>query len=240
MCSVTAAAATTADPTPPVPVKGLIFGDEFNGPVGMRPNHKRWGAKFFKNWSGWTHIADNGLGSVVLTAYKDASGTWHKPWLSGKIGYFGPRYVEARAAVPCGAGTWSAPIWEWSHPFGRAPGLENDVSEQLGDEPTQYHATLHNWTSESHNYESGKTVTAATPLCGTFHTYGAAVYPDRVDFYLDGVFMTSIPASAIHLAPLTTRREVINIDLDMGGWGGSIAVAGPVVLAVDFIHVYRI
>ena len=71
MCSVTAAAATTADPTPPVPVKGLIFDDEFNGPVGIQPNHKRWGAKFFKNWSGWTHIADNGLGSVVLTAYKD-------------------------------------------------------------------------------------------------------------------------------------------------------------------------
>jgi hypothetical protein len=30
----------------------------------------------------------------------------------------------------------------------------------------------------------------------------------------------------------------VNIDLAMGGWGGKITVGSPVVLAVDFIHVY--
>ena len=31
----------------------------------------------------------------------------------------------------------------------------------------------------------------------------------------------------------------MNIDLAMGGWGGTITLNSSVVLAVDFIHVYR-
>jgi hypothetical protein len=236
MCFVpTAGAAPT---TTPVPVKSLIFGDEFNGPAGTQPSHRLWGAKHYGRWSGWSHIAESGTGSVVVTAYKDSAG-WHTPWLSGKIRYRGPRYVEARAAVPCVAGAWSAPIWEWAAPYGRAPGFENDVSEQLGDEPTWYHATLHYWPSGGGNLESGTAVTATSPVCGVFHTYGAAVFSRRVDFYLDGTLTTSIPASAIGLSSLTAWKEVMNIDLAMGGWGGSITVTSPVVLAVDFIHVYR-
>lgn len=231
------AAGATPSTTPPVPVKSLLFDAEFSGPAGAQPSHRLWGVKSRGKWSGWSHIALNGAGSVALTAYNDSAG-WHSPWLSGKIGYRGPRYVEAGAEVPCGAGTWSAPIWEWSYPYGRAPGFENDVAEQLGSEPTSYHATLHNWLSESSDLESGTEITTPSPLCDTFHTYGAAVFSDRVDFYLDGVLTTSIPASAIGLSSLTTRREVMNIDLAMGGWGGEIAVSGPVVLTVDFIRVY--
>lgn len=238
MCCVPAAGAA-APVTPPVAVKTLIFGDGFNGAAGVQPSHQRWGAKHSGKWSGWSHIRENGVGSVLLTAYKDSNGSWHMPWLSGKRGYAGPRYVEARASVPCGAGAWSAPIWEWSYPYGRSPNFENDVSEQLGDEPTQYHATIHYWPAGGGNLESGTPVTATSPVCGVFHTYGAAVFIDHVDFYLDGVLTTSIPASAIGLTNLTKWKEVINIDLAMGGWGGTIAVTGPVVLAVDFIHVFR-
>jgi hypothetical protein len=237
MCCVPAASAT-ASSGPPVPVKALIIDAEFNGPAGAQPSHRVWDAKRFGKWSGWSRIAMNGTGSIVLTAFDDSAG-WHTPWLSTKIGYSGRRYVEARANVPCGAGTWSAPIWEWRYPYGRTPGFENDVAEQLGHEPADYHTTLHYWTSTGGNIQSGKEINTAAPLCGTFHTYGAAVFPNRVDFYLDGVHTTSIPASAVGLANLTTRKEVMNIDLAMGGLGGAIAVSGPVVLTVDFVHVYR-
>jgi Glycosyl hydrolases family 16 len=239
ICCVSAAGATASATAPPVTVKQLIFGDEFNGPAGARPSHRLWGAKGFGKWSGWSHIKENGAGSVVLTAYKNSVG-WHTPWLSGKIGYQGPRYVEARAEVPCGAGTWSAPIWEWAYPYGRVPGFENDVAEQLGNEPTQYHATLHHWTNSGRDVQSSREFTARSPLCGTFHTYGAAIFSNRVDFYLDGAFTTSIPASAVGLWGLTTRKEVMNIDLAMGGLGGTIAVRSSIFLAVDFIHVYAI
>jgi hypothetical protein len=235
-CCVPAARAT-ASTTTPVPVKSLIFGDEFNGPAGMRPHHRRWGVKRYGMWSGWSHIAENGKGSLVLTAYKNSAG-WHTPWLSGRIAYRGPRYVEARAEVPCGAGTWSAPIWEWAYPHGRAPGFENDVAEQFGNRPTRYYATLHYWTSGGHNRHSSKAVNAGSSLCGTFHTYGAAVFNDRVDFYLDGAHMTSIRASAVGLSRLTKWKEVINIDLALGGGGGTRTLGRRVVLAVDFIHVY--
>jgi hypothetical protein len=236
MCCVPAASATASTP-PPVPVKSLIIDAEFNGPAGARPSHRLWGVKSYGKWSGWSHIAEDGAGSLILTAYKDSAG-WHTPWLSGKIGYSGPRYVEARADVPCGAGTWSAPIWEWAYPYGRIPGFENDVAEQLGYEPTHYHTTLHYWTSDDRNLQSSEEVTAASPLCGTFHTYGAAVFRDHVDFYLDGARTTSIPAAAVGLSNLTSRKEVINIDLAMGGLGRTILVSGPVALEVDFIHVY--
>ena len=185
MCCVPAAGATASATPPPVPVKSLILGAEFNGPAGVQPSHRLWGAKSFGKWSGWSHIKQNGAGILTLTAYKNTLG-WHMPWLSGKIGYTGPRYVEARANVPCSAGAWSAPIWEWAQPYGRAPDFENDVSEQLGQEPTSYHATLHYWPSSGGNHESGRVVTATSPLCGTFHTYGAAVFSNHVDFYLDG------------------------------------------------------
>jgi Glycosyl hydrolases family 16 len=238
LCCVPGAVATASTTPLPVPVKSLIFDAEFNGRAGTPPGHRLWGAKHFDNWSGWSHITLNGAGSVVLTAYKDSAG-WHTPWLSGKIGYSGRRYVEARADVPCGAGTWAAPIWEWRYPYGRTPGFENDVAEQLGHEPTEYHATLHHWTSGGGNVQSSKELTATSPLCGTFHTYGAAVFSNRVDFYLDGALTTSIPASAIGYASLTNPKEVINIDLAVGGLGGAITLSGPIVLAVDFIHVYR-
>ena len=234
------AAGATASTTPalPVPVKSLILDGEFNGAAGTQPGHGLWDAKNFGSWSGWSHIALNGAGSVILTAYKNSTG-WHMPWLSGKIGYSGRRYVEARAEVPCGAGTWSAPIWEWRYPYGSVPGFENDVAEQLGREPTEYHATLHRWTTGGGNVQSGRELRAPSSLCGTFHTYGAAVLGDRVNFYLDGTFTTSISASAVGLSNLTTHKEVINIDLAIGGLGGAITLGSPVVLAVDFIHVYR-
>ncbi len=237
VCSVPAVHATASD-APPVRVKSLIFGDEFNGPGGTRPSHRRWGVKSFANWSGWSHIAQDGNGNVLLTAYKNSSG-WHIPWLSGKRGYSGPRYVEARAKVPCGAGTWSAPIWEWAYPHGRAPGFENDVSEQFGNQPTTYYATLHYWTSDGRNRPSKRAVSVAAPLCGAFHTYGAAVFSNRVVFYLDGARRASIRASTVGLSNLTKWKEVMNIDLALGGGGGTGALGKQVVLAVDFIHVYR-
>ena len=237
ICFVPAATAT-ASATTPVPVKALIAGPEFNGPAGTQPSHRVWDAKRFARWSGWSHIAMDGSGNLVLTAYKDATG-WRTPWLSGKFGYRGRRYVEARANVPCGAGTWSAPIWEWKYPYGRVPGFENDVSEQHGHEPADYHTTIHYWTSSGGHRQSGKEIKATSPLCGTFHTYGAAVFSNRVDYYLDGALTSSIPASAIGLSNLTTWKMVMNIDLAMGGMGGAITVGSPVVLLVDFIHIYR-
>jgi hypothetical protein len=115
------------------------------------------------------------------------------------------------------------------------------VIEQLGREPQTYHSTLHYWTAPGVGTQSGKTISATSALCDGFHTYGAAVYSDHVDLYLDGQKMASTPASAVGLTDLTAWQDEVNIDLDMGGnWAGTPTVSGPVSMLVDYVHVYRV
>ena len=222
----------------------LLFGDEFNGAAGTKPDSTVWGAKSstsgssLANWSGWNQISENGSGDVVITAVKQSTGRWDTGWLSGKVGYSGQRYIEARGEIACGYGTWNGLVWEWDYPYG-AGGFENDVIESLGKEPTNYHTTIHNWTV-SPNLQSGFTVSTGQTLCNSFHNYGAAVYPDRVDFYLDGNKVSTRLASAIGLSDLTTFKDVANISLNMGGWGGTPTITGPATMQVDYIHVYKL
>lgn len=222
----------------------LLFSDEFNGAAGTTPDSTKWGAKSFTssgslaNWSGWNQISENGSGDVQITAVKQSTGRWNTGWLSGKIGYSGQRYIEARVKIACGYGTWNGPVWEWDYPYG-AGGFENDVNESLGREPTNYHTTIHNWTV-SPNLQSGISISTGQTLCNGFHTYGAAVYADHVDFYLDGVKVSTRLASAIGLTNLTSFEDVANISLNMGGWGGTPTISGPVSMLVDYIHVYKL
>jgi hypothetical protein len=230
--------------TSPLPLGPLLFGDEFNGASGTKPDSSKWGAKSFSSsgslavWDGWNQISENGSGDVVITATKQSNGTWNTGWLSGKLGYSGKRYVEARVKIACGYGTWNGPIWEWEYPYG-AGGLENDVIESLGKEPSTYHTTLHNWTV-SPNLQSGLSVSTGQTLCNGFHTFAAAVYSDHVDYYLDGVKASTRLASAIGLTNLTSYEEVMNVSLNMGGWGGTPTIAGPVSITVDYVHAYQL
>ena len=216
--------------------------DDFSGSAGSLPSSIKWGAKTFTApsgtvWGGWSNISEDGQGDLVIKAVKDSGGVWTSGFLTGKAGYSGPRYVEARAKVPCGFGTWSAPVWEWGYPFGAAPMFENDVIEQLGKEPQAYHATLHNWDGGS-NPQSGKTINTNVTVCDGFHYYGAAVFTDHVDFYFDGIKMASTASSAIGLSDLASPEEVVNISQNMGGWGGTPTVSSPVTLLVDYIRIY--
>lgn len=222
----------------------LLFGDDFNGAAGSLPSSTLWGAKTGGSngsvaWNGWNNVSEDGQGNLVITARKNSSGQWTSSFISGKIGYSGQRHIEARAKVACGAGTWSAPVWEWGYPYGGTPSLEDDVNEQLGDQAQSYHATLHNWNGGT-NPQSGKTLSTGQTLCNDFHVYAANVYADHVDFFIDGNKDGTILGSAIGLSDLTTWKVVADIDLNMGGWGGTIGVTGPVSMLVDYIHVSKL
>lgn len=230
----------------PVPVGAELFGDEFNGAAGSEPSSTLWGAKTshagsgLAQWQGWANVDEDGSGDLAITAVQDGS-SWDSAFISGKVAYGGPRYVEARANVPCGYGTWAAPVWEWDAPYG-AGGLEVDESEFLGRTPNANNVHLHNWTV-SPQASTGGPVDTGSALCGSFHTYGAAVYSDHVDFYVDGVKDDTLEASAIGLSSLTSSslEDVANIDLNMGGsWAGTPTVSGPVTMLVDFLHVYAL
>lgn len=227
----------------PVPVGALILGDDFNGTTGAKPDASLWtprtgSSNGAAHYDGLNEIALDGSGNLVVTCQK-VSGTWQSGFLSTvKHPYKGARYCETRAKVAAGQGAWSAPLWEWHAPYG-AGGIENDVCEQLGRQPDGYHATLHNW-SVNPSPQVGHQINISSPLSGGFHVYGSAVYPDRIDYYLDGVKKCTAFASAVGLNDLTTFEMVAVIDLNIGGWGGSIGVSVPVKMLVDYVHIYEL
>ncbi len=219
-----------------------VVSDDFTGASGVKPDSTRWGAKTFTAtngsvvyWNGLNNVQLDGTGNLDIFAQKTASG-WNSSWISGNKSYTGTRYVEARARVAGGSGPWSAPIWEWDAPYG-ATALENDVIEQLGTEPTSYHTTLHPIGVSA----SSKLNNTNQTLSNDYHTYGAAVYADRVDYYFDGAKIQTITKAELsNRWGFDTTAMVLNINLDMGGWGGtpSPSLPSPTHMLVDYIRVY--
>jgi PKD repeat protein len=232
----------------PVPVGALIFNDEFNGALGTKPDTSKWivhtgnAGLGLGVWVGSDNMQLDGNGNLAITAREatpgNPGGKWNTGFLSGKIGYSGKRYLETRAKVAAGYGTWNGPLWEDGFPWG-ANAIENDVVEQLGRDPQVNHNTLHNWTV-SPNKQSGNAYNSGVILANDFHIYGAAVYADHVDYYLDGVKVFTALASAVGLSDLTTFVVAAEVQLNMGGWAGTPTIPGPVTLLIDYIRVYRI
>lgn len=228
---------TPAPPTtgPPVPVGALLFSDEF---AGSSIDAAKWDVKNRSQFVPAAVSVHNGL--LEITATLDAT----KPlgWACGEIqgqpttAYTGPRYAESRAVLPAGAGTWPAPLWERDAPWG-ALGIENDTCEQLGKDPVgTYHVTVHNGPNESH----GQVVSTGVDLAAAFHRYGCAMYPDHADYYFDGELVATIPSTSLSAWKFTTTPTVPLVDLDMGGWGGTITVQPPVTLLVDYVKVWAL
>ncbi len=230
--SVVPTPAPPTAPLTPVPVGAPLFSDEFTAAL----DPAKWDVKAHGTWSPANVTTHDGLLDIAAT--KDAAGVWHGGEMQGlapAYQYVGPRYMEARAVVPQGQGTWSAPIWEWGAPWG-GNHVEIDVCEQLGSEPTKYHATIHVNGTES----QGIVIDTGKVLADAFHRYGAAIYPDRVDFYFDGARVGTIPSSSVSAWPFVTTPMCAVIDLDMGGWGGPISVQPPVHLLVDYVKVWAL
>jgi hypothetical protein len=214
--------------------------DEFNGTNGAKPDSTRWHAKTFTGgsgvyWNGFNNVQMDGGGNLDIFATRQSDGKWLSGWISGNKSYSGTHYIEARAKVAAGSGPWSGPIWEWDAPYG-SMGTENDVNEQLGKEPQAYHTTLH-----SGGTQSSKTNSTPYILANDFHNYAAAVYADHVDYYLDGSKIQTITKSELGGRwGFVETPMVLNIDLDMGGWGGtpSSSLPGTVHMLVDYLHVY--
>jgi hypothetical protein len=182
------------------------------------------------------NVSMDGAGNLDVAAIRDSSGGWTSGWISGNKSYSGVHYLEARAKVAAGSsGPWSGPIWEWDAPYG-SQGIENDVNEQIAKEPQAYHTTLH-----SSGTQVSKTNTTAAVLANDYHIYSAAVYADHVDYYIDGIKIQTITKTELGGKwGYVENPMVLNIDLDMGGWGGtpSTTLPGTVHMLVDYIRVY--
>lgn len=133
------------------------------------------------------------------------------------------------------------PAWTWSYPYGSVCGVESDNSEQLAKQPYGSNQSIHGCSASS-------TKLATTPyvLANDFHIYSAAVYPDHVDFYIDGVKYNSTYNSEVSNQWVggTTKNSFL-IDLDVGScgsWADCPSASGPGTadMLVDWYHVYSL
>ncbi|MFA6456247.1 MAG: glycoside hydrolase family 16 protein, partial [Bacteroidota bacterium] len=181
-----------------LPGWSLVWNDEFDGTV---IDLKKWGYDI--GGGGWgnnelqyyTNRKENSFvenGVLVIQALKESySGKnytsarmvtkYRGDWLYG--------HIEIRAKLPYGVGTWPA-IWmlptDWVYGGWPASG-EIDIMEHVGYDQNVIHGSTH---SQKYYFKIGTQKTATVRIPGvseSFHTYAIDWFPEKIDFFVDGV-----------------------------------------------------
>jgi beta-glucanase (GH16 family) len=245
-------------PGAPVPVGRswrLTFADEFD-----RLDAAKW------NFRDNTFMHTNGVentfraanvsvhdGVLRLSARREADGriTSGLVMTSSVIGgrvTFKYRYgfLETRARFPRAAGAWPA-IWLNYPGDGSTPGWpaggEIDVAELYGTRPDVSYSNLH-WSESGRHAQSGNIAHPVGDVAG-WHTYGLGTYPDRVEFWYDGVKVRTIPADTAGKRAALAYEHSIILNLAVGG-GGAIdkgyrpgTAALPFSAEFDYVRVWQ-
>ncbi|MGB9109883.1 MAG: glycoside hydrolase family 16 protein, partial [Telluria sp.] len=186
------AAEKTAAPMPPGGKPAgykLVWADEFDKP-GL-PDPRKWDYDTSMNKTGWandelqyyakgrletTRVAN---GKLLITARKekltDAADFGGQAYSSGRLYTRGKfeftyGYVEVRAKLPCGLGTWPA-IWMLGTGEGWPEQGEIDIMEHSGMKKGEVLGSLH---TGAYNWPNNTQITAPTrveTVCDTFHNY---------------------------------------------------------------------
>jgi beta-glucanase (GH16 family) len=237
------------------PVK-LLWSDEFDQPG--QPNPSKW--SFEVGDHGWgnnelqNYRADQLKnarvegGVLIIEAHADA--TQPKGYTSAKLvskgkGAWQYGYLEVRAKLPQGRGTWPA-IWMLpeENRFGGWPkNGEIDIMEHVGYDPGRVHGTVH---TEAFNHllgtQKGGQV-QVTDFAEAFHTYAVDWRADRMDFYLDGNLYFTFKNTGGNYTEWPFDQPfylILNVALG-GNWGGKEGVdpaIWPQRMDVDYVRVY--
>lgn len=197
-------------------------------------------------------------GNLVIEARKEEYQEWH--YTSGRINSrekvaFKYGKIEARIMFPKGGGTWPA-FWMMGNDYkqvGWPKCGEIDIIEHVGNQPRMASFAVHtprkngtygnNWSSRS--YLDG--------LEEEYHVYGIEWKEedfngmDRIEFYIDGIKYASVLEDANHVDDNNywpfNKEHFIIINLALGGtMGGTIDDSifdNPVLMKVDWVHVYQ-
>jgi beta-glucanase (GH16 family) len=215
----------------------LTFSDEFNGTsvdattwtyeVGRWPYNNE-----LENYQ--RSNVTEGNGSLTITAARDPR--FNPAYSSGRINTRG-RFLqqfgkfEMRAKLPRGKGMWPA---FWLLPQDTWP-PEIDIMENLGHETSKVYFTNH-WGTYP-NVQSQPTSYSGPDFSLDFHTYACEWYPDRIDFFVDGVRRTTHRNAGIPAVPM-----YIILNLAVGGdWPGypDGTTLFPQKLVVDWVRAYE-
>jgi beta-glucanase (GH16 family) len=243
----------------------LVWSDEFDVP-GL-PDTTKWSYDIERNSAGWYNNelqyyaqarAENSAvvgGMLRITARREDLSTLGLPDWSGQR-YSSARlitrgkaawtygFVEARAKLPCGRGTWPA-IWMLSAPpEGRWPDDgEIDIMEHVGFDPGVVHGTVH---TGGYNHVRGNHSSAQSrvaDVCTEFHRYQMHWTPTRITVGIDdrNFYQYSNDGTGNAAWPFDSPQYLI-LNVAVGGdWGGQQGVDDavfPATLEVDYVRVY--
>jgi hypothetical protein len=252
--TVSNAAATSSLPSS-LGFNTLAFADEFTGGAGIKPSSTNWGFKSFSGnsccsiayFDGNNQTSLDGSGNLDIRAVRmvSSSGTtfWDTAWMESKVGVTPPLLYEARAKVPATYGMWSAPAWSYPYPYGTACGGEVDNVEQLAKTPSSAAESIHWCDSSNTSHSLTRYASTPTNLTSDYHTYTAALYPDHIDYYVDGIKYNSFSKTDTSGYWPFGLKMSFNIDLDVGKCGTwadcpPATAPGTADMLVDYFRVY--
>jgi beta-glucanase (GH16 family) len=154
--------------------------------------------------------------------------------------------IEVRASLPNGKGDWPA-IWMLGTkktPAERAPAWplngETDIMELWGARDPQIVQSHLIWASHGRTKAEGKSFKVADP--GAFHVYAAEWFPDRLDFFVDGVMFKSVktatPGKIDGDAFQRPQYLLLNLALEPDETKINPAIF-PQTMRVDYVRIYQ-
>jgi beta-glucanase (GH16 family) len=242
----------------------LVWSDEFN--VDGLPDSSKWDYDTDRNKVGWFNgelqyyardRAENARvegGSLIITARREsltsASDYGGQNYTSARLVTRGKAswtygFVEVRAKLPCGGGTWPA-IWTLGT-GGRWPeDGEIDLMEQTGANKGQVLGTIH---TRAWNYYNGSlgvgqgSTAAAADACTAFHKYQLTWDTNAVTIGLDGInyfTFNKAPGAGNDRWPFDNPQYLL-LNLAVGGvLGGTVDnTSFPNRMEVDYVRVYQ-
>ena len=157
-------------------------------------------------------------------------------------------YLEVRAALPVGTGTWSA-IWLLPTDLrygGYLHSGEIDIAERVGYDAKLVHSTIHTYANNS---VKDNAITASTRLTRKddgFHIYAMLWTEDDLSIFVDGVRSLNYPrpeGATSSTWPFDVPFHII-LNLAVGGsWGGAKGIddeAFPQRMYVDYVRYYQL
>lgn len=238
----------------------LVWSDEFN--IDGLPSRENWSYDTHNNKTGWHNREkqyysearlDNARvenGNLVITARRErlenAEDFGGQNYTSARLISRGKReftygFIEARAKMPCGLGTWPA-IWMLGNQ-GEWPAMgEIDIVEHVGKRPNETSSALH-MTAHHGSRPIGKHRPVPT-ACSEFHNYQVLWTPNKIEFFVDGqMFNSYINDGKNNDATWPYHhQQFLILNLAIGGDLGGVVDDNifPREMLIDYIRVYQI
>lgn len=241
-----------------------MWSDEFDG-TGL-PDASKWDYDTGRNKDGWynnelqyyaaarTENANVAGGKLTITArqerltsaadYGGQSYTSARLLTRGKASWtYG--FMDVRAKMPCGKGTWPA-IWMLGTGGAWPEDGEIDILEQKGQSKTDIFGTVH---TRAFNYFNGSLgvgkggQTTLADACTAFHNYQLTWTADKLSIGVDDTiyFEYANPKNGDYTQWPFSKPQFLILNLAIGGdLGGTVdSVALPAEMVVDYVRVYQ-